>query len=244
MKYLLIFLFSIQLTFASEWDVYLNDGNEAYSEGKYEDAVIHYLKIIKNDVESGELYFNLGNAYYKLDEIGKSIYYYEKAINIIEGDEALEQNLKIAQLKIIDKIEPIPKLFIFEWIDSIIRILSIENWGWLSLILFIFMTVIFSLYLLITKRVLFQFSWIFLIFFSISIIIFVGRIYLFESYQFGIIFEKKIAVMSEPNLGASEVFILHEGTKIKINRKLHDWLEISIADGKTGWCKSNSVGVI
>ena len=244
MKYLLIFLFSFQLTYASEWNVNLRDGNKAYSEGKYEDAVIHYSKIIENDVESGELYFNLGNAYYKLDEIGKSIYYYEKALNFIERDEALDQNLNIAQLKIIDKIEPIPKLFIFEWIDSIIRILSIENWGWLSLILFFFMAIIFSLYLLITKRVLFQFSWIFLILFSISIIIFIGRIYLFESYQFGIIFEKKIAVMSEPNLGASEVFILHEGTKIKINRKLNDWLEISIADGKTGWCKSNSIGVI
>ncbi len=244
MKYLLIFLFSLQLTYASEWNVNLRDGNKAYSEGKYEDAVIHYLIIIENDVESGELYFNLGNAYYKLDEIGKSIYYYEKALNFIEGDEALEQNLKIAQLKIIDKIEPIPKLFIFEWIDGIIRILSIENWGWLTLILFIFMAIIFSVYLLLTKRVLFQFSWIFLILFSISIIIFTSRIYLFESYHFGIIFEKKIAVTSEPNLGASEVFILHEGTKIKINRKLHDWLEISIADGKTGWCKSNSIGVI
>ena len=244
MKYILVFTFLIQSVFASEWDVYLKEGNKAYSEGNYEEAVVHYSKIIDNNIESGELFFNLGNAYYKLDEIGKSIYYYEKSLNFIEGDESLDQNLKIARLKIIDKIEPIPKLFIFEWIDSIMRILSIENWGWLSLILFFFVAVIFSLYLLITKRILFQFSWIFLILFSISIIVFVSRIYLFESYQFGIIFEKKIAVMSEPNLGASEVFILHEGTKIKINRKLNGWLEISIADGKTGWCKSNLIGII
>ena len=244
MKYILVFTFLIQSVFASEWDVYLKEGNKAYSEGNYEEAVVHYSKIIDNNIESGELFFNLGNAYYKLDEIGKSIYYYEKSLNFIEGDESLDQNIKIARLKIIDKIEPIPKLFIFEWIDSIMRILSIENWGWLSLILFFFVAVIFSLYLLITKRILFQFSWIFLILFSISIIVFVSRIYLFESYQFGIIFEKKIAVMSEPNLGASEVFILHEGTKIKINRKLNGWLEISIADGKTGWCKSNLIGII
>ena len=244
MKYFIIFIFTIQFVSASEWDVYLNEGNKAYSAGKYEDAVLHYSKIIENDIESGELYFNLGNAYYKLDEIGKSIYYYEKALNFIEGDEALEQNLKIAKLKIIDKIEPIPKLFIFEWLDEIMGILSIENWGWLSVVLFFLMAVIFSLYILFTNRMLFQLSWVFLIFFSISILIFGTRIYLFESYQFGIIFEKKIAVMSEPNLGASEVFILHEGTKIKINRRLNDWLEISIADGKTGWCKSNSIGVI
>ena len=244
MKYILIILLSFQMLAASEWDVYLNEGNKAYSDGKYEDAIIHYSKILENDFESGELYFNLGNAHYKLDEIGKSIYYYEKALKFIEGDEALEQNLKIARLKIIDKIEPIPKLFIWVWIDSVIHLLSVEDWGWISLILFCITAIIFSLYILFIKRLLFRFSWIFLILFSISIVIFIGRIYLFETNEFGIIFETKVAVMSEPNLGASEVFILHEGTKVQVNRELNDWLEISIADGKTGWCRANSIGII
>jgi len=97
---------------------------------------------------------------------------------------------------------------------------------------------------LFTKRLLFRFSWIFLILFSVAIVIFIGRIYLFESNEFGIIFETKVAVMSEPNLGASEVFILHEGTKVQVNRKLNDWLEISIADGKTGWCRADLIGII
>jgi tetratricopeptide (TPR) repeat protein len=244
MKYTLLFILLIQTAFASEWDVYLQEGNKAYSEGRYEDAIENYSKIIDNKVESGEVYFNLGNAYYKLDEIGKSIYFYEKALTFIDGDEALNQNLQIARLKIIDKIEPIPKLFIFEWIDVFLHIISIENWGWVSLILFFSLAIIFSLYIIFTKRLLFSLSWIFLILFSISIIIFIGRIYLFESMEFGIIFEKKVAVMSEPSLGASEVFILHEGTKVKINRTLNDWFEISIADGKTGWCKSTAIGTI
>ena len=237
-------MLSFQVVSASEWEVYLKEGNKAYSDGKYEDAITYYSKILENDFESGELYFNFGNTYYKLDEIGKSIYYYEKALKFIEGDEALEQNLKIARLKIIDKIEPIPKLFIWVWIDSVIHLLSIENWGWISLSLFCITAIIFSLYILFAKRILFRFSLIILILFSISVVIFIGRIYLFETNEFGIIFETKIAVMSEPNLGASEIFILHEGTKVKVNRKLNDWLEISIADGKTGWCKTNSVGII
>jgi len=244
MKYILVFVFLLQVVLATEWDVHLNEGNKAYSEGKYEDAIVHYSKIIDNNIESGEIYFNLGNTYYKLNEIGKSIYYYEKALNYIEGDESLDQNLKIARLKIIDKIEPIPKLFVFVWLESIMHILSIESWGWLTLILFFLASGIFALYILFSKRLLNRLSWIFLILFSITVMIFAGRIYEFESTEFGIIFEKKIAVMSEPNLGASELFILHEGTKIKINRKLNDWLEISIADGKTGWCKSNLIGII
>jgi len=132
MKYLILILLFIQVIQASEWDVYLTEGNKAYSDGNYENAVMHYSKILENDFESGELYFNLGNAYYKLNEIGNSIYYYEKALKFIEGDEALEQNLKIARLKIIDKIDPVPKLFIWVWIDSVIHLLSIEYWGWIS----------------------------------------------------------------------------------------------------------------
>lgn len=244
MKYLLTILFFTQMLSASEWDIYFKEGNKAYSDGKYEDAILQYSKILENNFESGELYFNLGNAYYKLNEIGKAIYYYEKAQKFLEGDEALNQNLSIAQLKIIDKIEPIPRLFIWDWIDNFIRILSIENWGWISLLLFLLTAIVFSLYILFVKGIFFRFSWIFMIFFTIAIVIFVGRIYLFESNEFGIIFEKKIAVVSEPNLGASEVFILHEGTKVKVNEKRADWYEISLADGKTGWCKANSIGII
>lgn len=244
MKNLLIILFLVQVIQASEWEVYFNQGNKAYSAGKYEEAIASYSKILENNIESGELYFNLGNAYYKLDEIGKSIYYYEKAQKFLEGDEALSQNLKIAQLKIIDKIEPVPRLFIWDWVDSVIRVISIENWGLISLLLCFMSAIIFSLYILFSKRIFYRLSWLFIIFFLFSLIVFIGRIYLFESNEFGIIFEKKVAVMSEPNLGASELFILHEGTKIKINRKLNDWFEISIADGKTGWCKSNSIGII
>jgi hypothetical protein len=86
--------------------------------------------------------------------------------------------------------------------------------------------------------------WIFAITGFISLIIYTGRIYEFETTQYGIIFDKKISIVSEPGLGASELFILHEGTKVKINRSTSDWYEITIADGKTGWCKSRSIGII
>ena len=244
MKKLLLILLLIQPLVASEWDIYFDEGNKAYSKGNYEDAVMHYTKILENGRESGELYFNLGNAYYKMDQIGKSIYYYEKASVFIEGDEALNQNLNIARLKIIDKIEPIPKLFIWIWIDGLLQFLSIENWGWLALFLFILMSVIYAFYILYSKKSLFRMSWILLIIFAFVIVVFITKIYIFETNDFGIIFEKKVAVMSEPNIGASELFILHEGTKVKINRSLDNWYEISIADGKTGWCQAGAIGII
>jgi len=245
MKYTLIsLLLLIQTAFASEWDQYFKDGNEAYAEGKYDVAVNQYLKILDNNIESGELFLNLGNAYYKLDEIGRAILYYEKASDFLNGDESLNQNLQIARLKIIDEIEPVPKLFFYSWWDEMIHILSIENIGWLTLIFFFLFAVIISVYVVFGRRFLLKFVWILGVICCLFIIIYAGRIYEFETTQFGIIFDKKISVVSEPGLGSSELFILHEGTKVKINRTIDDWFEITIADGKTGWCKSRSIGII
>ncbi len=244
MKYIILLLLIVQSAVASEWDSYFNEGNKAYKEGKYEESVNFYLKIIENNVESGEVFFNLGNAYYKLDEIGRAILYYEKAEKYLAGDEALQQNLQIARLKIIDEIEPIPKLFLTNWWEKLTHFLSLENLGWLTIFLFVFFVIFVSFNILLRRRFLLKIVLISGILLSLVLIFYSSRIYEFETTKFGVIFDKKISVVSEPGLGASELFILHEGTKVKINRNIDDWYEISIADGKTGWCKSYSVGII
>jgi len=245
MKYFSFFIVVLsQLTLASEWDEYFKSGNQAYNEGNYETAITEYQKIIDYGIESGEVYFNLGNAYYKINEIGRAILFYEKAQKFLEGDEALQQNLKIASLKIIDKIEPIPELFINAWWKKLIHLISIESLGWLSLISFVLFSQFLALYIIYRKKMFSRTMWIFSIICVIIFVVYIGRIYEFETTQFGIIFDKKISVVSEPGLGASELFILHEGTKVMINRTTGDWYEVTIADGKTGWCKSQSIGII
>lgn len=244
MKHVIILLLLINSLISAEWDQYFTQGNQAYADGKYEEAIEYYDKILEKNIVSGEVYFNLGNCYYKLDQIGQSILYYEKAKKYLSGDEALEQNLKIAQLKTIDEIEPIPKLFLVNWWEKIINLLSINRLGWITLILFIITSVFISLFILMRRRFWLRLIWISVIFLTVFIIIYAGRIYEVETTKFGIIFDNKISIKSEPNLGAAELFILHEGTKVKINRDIDDWIEITIADGKTGWCKSHSIGII
>lgn len=244
MKYIVLLLFLFQSAIASEWNNHFEAGNKAYKDGKYEESINHYMKIIDNNIESGEVFFNLGNAYYKLDEIGRAILYFEKAEKYLAGDEALQQNLQIARLKIIDEIEPIPKLFLVNWWEKTTHILNLENFGWLTLFLFVFFIIMISLYILLRKRLFFRMVWISAILLCLSLLFYSSRIYEFETTKYGIIFDKKISVVSEPGLGASELFILHEGTKVKINRMIDDWYEITIADGKTGWCKSYSIGII
>lgn len=218
--------------------------NRVYAEGDYQSAVDQYLKIVEQGVESGEVYFNLGNAYYKLNQIGPSILYYEKARKFIEGDPALEQNLKLVQLKIVDKIDTIPKIFIEEWWSELIHFTSIDTMLWLCLSLFSLSIALIILQILFRNALLRRLIWISLSFFLIMAMLAVSQIYEFETSDFGIILTGKVSVLSEPGLSGTEVFILHEGTKVSINRVLDEWYEISISDGKTGWLKSNTLETI
>jgi len=218
--------------------------NRAYADGKYQEAVALYEQIIQDGFESGEVYFNLGNSFYKLNEIGKSILYFEKASIYLPQDESLNQNLSIARLKVVDKIDSIPKLFIEIWWNRATQIFSINVFCWLTLILFILTLCIISIYLIFTINIFKRLIWVFSILFFLILILTVGRIYQFETSEFGVILINKISVVSEPSLSGTEVFILHEGTKVQVNRRLDGWFEISLADGKTGWLKATSLGMI
>ncbi|MEE9118944.1 MAG: tetratricopeptide repeat protein [Calditrichia bacterium] len=218
--------------------------NQSYAQGDYQNAIELYSKILKQGIESGEVYFNLGNAYYKTNNMGRAILYYEKARKFIEGDPALEQNLKLTQLKIVDKIEPIPELFIIEWWSKLTRVFSLETLLWLSFSIFSILITLIILQILYTRQFLRRIIWVTTVLFVLIFVITFSQIYEFETWQFGVILEEKVSVVSEPGIGGTEVFILHEGTKVKVNRMLNDWLEISIPDGKTGWLRETSLEVI
>ncbi|TFH01654.1 MAG: tetratricopeptide repeat protein [Calditrichales bacterium] len=218
--------------------------NRAYTEGRYQEAVEGYLKILDQKIESGEVFFNLGNAYYKLGQIGPALLYYEKARKYLEGDPGLEQNIELAQLKIVDEIEEIPKIFFEIWWLKLTHMVSIHTMLWFTLGCFtLFIALIITL-MLKNYRILYRLVWTVSVAFVLLFIITAGQIYEFETSRFGIILAQKVSVQSEPGLSATEVFILHEGTRVKVNREFNDWLEITIADGKTGWMPAASLGTI
>lgn len=244
-SYCIIFIFffgnAIQ---AQNPELLFEEANRVYAQGDYENAVNLYQKIVERGIESGEVYFNLGNAYYKLNEIGLSILYYEKAKKFIEGDPALEQNLALVQLKIVDKIDAIPKLFIEEWWHELLHFTSMNTMLWTCLFLFT-LTIILIIFQILNRRSVWsRLIWIVTTVFLIMVILTLSRIYEFETLEFGIILEEKVSVLGEPDINGTEVFILHEGTKVSINRMLDGWYEISIPDGKTGWLQSNILATI
>jgi len=229
---------------AQDPDARFSEANQAYAEGDYQNAIKLYSDILGQGVESGEVYFNLGNSYYKTNDIGRSILYYEKARKFIDGDPALEQNLKLAQLRIVDEIEPIPELFLVEWWETLTHLFSIDTLLWLNFSIFSILILIMISYILYTRHFLRRIIWVTSILLLLVFVVTFSLIYEFETSQFGVILEEKVSVVSEPGIGGTEVFILHEGTKVRINRQLNDWLEISIPDGKTGWLRKISLEFI
>jgi len=229
---------------AQDPDSEFNEANNAYAEGDYQNAIERYSAILHHGIESGEVYFNLGNAYFKTNDLGRAILYYEKASKFIEGDPALKQNLQLSRLRIVDKIEPIPELFIFEWWTTLTHLFSLDTLLWLCIAVFSILILLIIVNLLYGRQYIRQIIWVTSAFCILIFVITFSHLYEFETSQFGVILEEKVSVISEPDIGGTEVFILHEGTKVKINRLLNNWLEITIPDGKTGWLRETSLEVI
>jgi tetratricopeptide (TPR) repeat protein len=236
-------LFPISVS-AQQADVLFAQANKAYTDGNYQQAADLYEQILQKKLASGEVYFNLGNAYYKLNQIGKAILYYEKAKIYLAGDEALEQNLKIARLKIVDKIEPVPVLFLVDWWNALINVFTFTTLAWTCFGFFVLTFFWLAIYLLVNRNLFRRLTWITASVFLILLVLFIGKIYQFETSRYGIIFADKIPVVGEPTLTGQELFILHQGTKVEINRNLDGWYEISLADGKTGWVKADGLEII
>ncbi len=214
--------------------LYFERANTLYKSGQYQEAIEVYQEILSHGTVSGEVYFNLGNACFKAGDIGHAILYYEKAKVLLEDDEALEQNLKIARLRTVDEIEPLPRLFLMEWWNTILHLFSINTLAWITFTFFSLTLLLIMLNMLRHGR-LRKILWISLSVFAAVAVIFLARVYQFETSRFGIILTSKVSVVSEPNPAAQEIFILHEGTRVRINRSLENWDEITLADGKTGW---------
>ncbi|WP_151672598.1 tetratricopeptide repeat protein [Patiriisocius marinus] len=233
----LILFFSMSIF--GQNDALFEKGKEQYKTEQYADAIVSWKKILDAGEHSEAVYFNLGNAYYKLNKIGPSIYYYEKALQLDPDDKDVLTNLAFAENARIDAIEPLPKTIFSKWYASIANLFTFDGWAKLA-ILFIFLFVIsFLLYYFGTierrKRSFFIAS-------MMSVFLFCGALTLayltsadVEKDVPAIIFTESVEIKSAPKMNSATAFILHEGTKVQVEALDGDWLKIVIADGKDGW---------
>ncbi len=135
------------ISFADEAAQTFERANQLYLQAKFPDAVAQYEKIAQSGFESGELYFNLGNAYYKSGNIQKAILNYERAKQLLPRDEDVQFNLQLANLQVVDKIDAVPRLFVYRWVDSMLALFSLSTMGWIVYSFFILTLAAFAILL-------------------------------------------------------------------------------------------------
>ncbi|WGF93515.1 SH3 domain-containing protein [Aequorivita marisscotiae] len=235
--YLLILLVSFS-SIAQNENLF-DQGKHLYKNGKYQQAINAWMQILDKGQHSAELYFNIGNAQYKLNQIGPSVYYYEKALQLAPNDSDIKNNLAFAENARIDSIEPLPQTVFSKWYSSIAGIFTFNGWAILAVVFSILFVALFLFYYFAyiekRKRLLFASSMVAGIFLVASLTMAFFTYADFTNKQPAIIFASEIEVKTEPSMGSSAAFTLHEGTKVQIAAQDGNWYRITLADGKDGW---------
>jgi hypothetical protein len=220
-------------------------GNKAYIEGDYDKAIEEYTAILDGGEYSMKLYYNLANAYFKTGAIGKSILYYNKALRIAPSQEDIRYNLAIAEAQTKDRIAVIPEFFLNRWLRTIRNSMSCMAWSILSLVSF-GVLLAFALLFLLASRL----SWRKVGFYGAlcAFVLFVATTAFavssrndMLSHNEAIVMGTAISVKSSPDRSATDLFVLHEGTKVKVLSEIDEWVEVVIADGKKGWTLKSNV---
>ena len=231
-------LFSLVVSSQTSKELF-STANNLYQNGKYVEAIELYSTIEKQDLKSSDLFFNLGNCYYKLNKVAPSIYYYEKALKIDPTHEDALINLAFAKRMTIDVIEDLPKTFLQRFSSAVIQKLPFDTWAIIAVLASFLASLLFLLYHFSSssKKKLFYFntSIVAVLVLVISVFFAYHNYDTVQKNRTAIIFVAKVAIKNAPSTGSEEVFELHEGTKVLILDELDNWKKIKIADGKIGW---------
>lgn len=247
---LLFCFFSILVFPASDSiQTWINTGNEAYKNKEFEKSTEAYTKVLGQNVESAELYYNLGNACFKMKDYTRAILYYEKALKLNPKDEDIIFNLNLVRSRfVVDEIESLPKLLISKWMRDFVAGLHTDSWAWLSILSFIICLILLGLFFFMYNvriRKISFFAAILLFLFSFFTFIFAARQKKeLTANNTAIIFTPTVTVKSAPGESATDLFVLHEGTKVGISDSEGEWVEIKLTDGKVGWLKAETMEVI
>jgi tetratricopeptide (TPR) repeat protein len=242
----MVLIYSCGMMFAADPAATLQEGNLHYTEARYEEAVAAYESIIDSGYVSAELYYNLGNAYFKSHNITMALVNYERARILDPDDEELLHNLAIAREFVVDRIEVLPEFFLRAWFRDFIRILDIDAWALLSVISFIASLGFLLLYFLAARISLRRMGFwlgIFLIIVSLSGL-FIGyqSRNLVMNHNRAIILTPSVTIKSSPDeQSGTDLFLLHEGTLVTVEDELGEWREVVLTDGNRGWLRETDL---
>ncbi len=223
----------------------LAKGNQLYTSGKFAAAVKTYEAIAAKGFDSFELYFNLGNALYKSNNITFAILNYERALKLAPTNEDVRFNLEMAKRQVVDNIDLLPEPGFLRWWHELINSRPADSWGAHSLVSFFLFLLLFALFLFATtirnKQLTF---WLAVVALAYSLLTFSfgsSQRSKLINHNSGVITERSVRMKGSPSETGTELFILHEGLSVQITDKLGDWIEIRLADGNKGWVKEGAL---
>lgn len=229
-------------------DQIFEQANGLYNEGKYAEAIDKYESILDSEVHSAALYFNLGNANYKLNNIAPSIYYYEKAKRLAPNDKEIQSNLAFSKNMTIDAIDKVPQVGFSRIINNVVNTFNTDVWAKISVggvIVFVLLFLMYHFsYATYRKRIAFVTSVVSLIVACFSVAMSFQKESLDKKDNPAIVFVQESRVKSEANKTSEEVFRLHEGTKVQVLETYEDWKKIQLSDNSIGWIPSKDVKLL
>lgn len=242
MKRRFVFILAIVIgsfSYAQTANELFSKANDFYKNGQYTKAAQLYSNIEKTGLESDDLFFNLGNSYYKLNKVAPSIYYYEKALKLNPMHQDALNNLAFAKRMTIDVIEDLPKTFLQRFSSTVIQKLTYDTWAIVAVSSSFLAAFLFLLYYFSSspKKKIFYFNFTIFAVFVMAVTVF----FAYSNYNVtqkrssAIVFSQKVDIKNSPSIDGEPVFELHEGTKVTILDELSDWRKIKLADGKIGW---------
>lgn len=240
---------AIQNTGAQKISIHdkIRQANDFYSQGDFNKAIELYQQTTEEGV-SAEVYYNMANCYYRLNQIASAILYYERSLLLAPGDKDACFNLEITKLNTVDKIEPIGQFFITEGYNSIRDLFNTNQWSYGAITCFLLLIACLFLYFfskkIFLKKIGFYSGVILLIFCLLANIFAHDQKKKLTNRNTAIIFSPTTTIKSSPNSSGTDLFILHEGTKVKVKNKLGEWYEIETVDGNVGWIKSSEIEII
>lgn len=221
------------------------DADAEYSKGNYQQAIKDYEELLKAG-ESAEIYYNLGNAYYRTENITRSVLNYERALLLNPADEDIRFNLQMARSKTIDKITPESEMFFFTWYRSLVNLMTIDNWARLAIASMILTLILALVYLfashLTLRKIGFYGGVLFLVIFLLS------NLFAFQQKQMlmkrngAIVIAPSVTIKKTPEANSTDQGVIHEGTRVDIiDDTMRDWKEIHLADGREGWIPTSQI---
>ena len=220
-----------------------------YAAEEYEQAAEAYQQLVKAHGESPELYYNMGNCYYRLEQTSKAVLYYEKAHLLDPADTDIRFNLDMARSKTVDKVAPASEMFFVTWYRSLVLSMSIHLWARLAIIAFVLMLIALAVYLFSPKLGMKKAGFTAAVLLLLTVVVanmaaMQQRSHLLHRTG-AVIMAPSVVVKSTPSASGTDLFILHDGTRVEISdATMKHWCQIHLSDGKEGWVEKKHLEVI